>query len=156
MNKKTIKTILSNKKAFYNYLLDTKYIAGIKLLGNEVKSIRLGKVNLDNSYIKFNFDEVFIINMLISKYPFCNIFHNYNENRERKLLLNKREILQIKNKIQTKGFIVIPIRILIIKNLVKIEISLAKGKKKYDKRSLLKEKELDLKIKKMIKKDDYY
>ncbi|WCA22653.1 SsrA-binding protein SmpB [Candidatus Phytoplasma oryzae] len=150
------KTIITNKKVFYNFFLEKKYLAGIKLLGNEVKSIRLGKVNLDNSYIILENNEVFVLNMLVSKYPFINSFLKYDEKRKKKLLLRKKEILQIKNIIQNKGFVIIPIKVFIYNNLLKLEIALAKGKKKYDKRFSIKEKEVELRIKKMIKKEDYY
>ncbi|MDV3168171.1 MAG: SsrA-binding protein SmpB [Candidatus Phytoplasma stylosanthis] len=144
-----IKTILTNKKAFYNYFLEKKYIAGIQLLGNEVKSIRLKKVNFDNSYINIENNEAFVFNMFIFKYDFSNKF-DYEEKRKKKLLLKKKEILQIKNKIQIKDFSAIPVKIISDRNLLKLEIYLAKGKKKYDKRNLLKEKDDQLRIKKSL------
>ncbi|KND62485.1 SsrA-binding protein SmpB [Candidatus Phytoplasma phoenicium] len=145
-----MKKIITNKKAFYDYFLEKKYLAGIQLLGNEVKSIRLGKVNLDNAYVHFKENELFVFNMTVFKYNFCNSF-DYEEKRKKKLLLNKKEILQIKNKMQIKGFSIIPTKILIVRNLIKLEIYLAKGKKKYDKRFELKRKDDDLKIKKTLK-----
>ncbi|WP_153369370.1 SsrA-binding protein SmpB [Candidatus Phytoplasma sacchari] len=151
-----IKTIINNKKAIYNYFLEKKYVAGIKLLGYEVKSIRLGNVNLDNAYIKLYNNEVFIVNMFVSKYHLINTFYKYDEKRNRKLLLKKTEIFQIKQKIQSKGFFVIPTKVFIYKNLIKLEIYLSKSKKKYDKRQTIKEKEIELKIKKMIKNNTYY
>ncbi|WAN63601.1 tmRNA-binding protein SmpB [Candidatus Phytoplasma rubi] len=144
-----IKIILNNKKAFYDYFLDKKYIAGIQLLGNEVKSIRLKKVNLQNSYIKIESNEIFVFNMFVEKYEFCNKF-DYDDKRKKKLLLNKREILQIKKTIQVKGLSVIPTKIISDRNLLKLEIYLARGKKKYDKRLILKKKDDDLKIKKTL------
>ncbi|WP_225696130.1 SsrA-binding protein SmpB [Candidatus Phytoplasma sp. AldY-WA1] len=144
-----IKIILKNKKAFYDYFLDKKYIAGIQLFGNEVKSIRLKKVNLQNSYIKIENNEIFVFNMFVEKYEFCNKF-DYDDKRKKKLLLNKREILQIKNKTQAKGLSVIPTKIISDRNLLKLEIYLAHGKKKYDKRLILKKKDDDLKIKKTL------
>ncbi|WBL31442.1 SsrA-binding protein SmpB [Candidatus Phytoplasma sacchari] len=151
-----IKTIINNKKAIYNYFLEKKYVAGIKLLGYEVKSIRLGNVNLDNAYIKLYNNEIFILNMFVSKYHLINTFYKYDEKRNRKLLLKKTEIFQIKQKIQSKGFFVIPTKVFIYKNLIKLEIYLSKSKKKYDKRQTIKEKEIELKIKKMIKNNTYY
>ncbi|QTX03086.1 SsrA-binding protein [Candidatus Phytoplasma luffae] len=144
-----IKTILANKKAFYDYFLDKKYIAGIKLLGNEVKSIRLKKVNFENSYVNFENNEIFVFNMLISKYNLCNSF-DHDETRKKKLLLNKREILKIKGEIKKKGFSLIPVKIISVRNLLKLEIYLAKGKKKYDKRAVLKEKDDKIRIKKSL------
>ncbi|AYJ01314.1 SsrA-binding protein [Candidatus Phytoplasma ziziphi] len=144
-----IKIILNNKKAFYDYFLDKKYIAGIQLLGNEVKSIRLKKVNLQNAYIKIENNEIFVFNMFVEKYEFCNKF-DYDDKRKKKLLLNKREILQIKNKTQAKGLSIIPTKIISDRNLLKLEIYLARGKKKYDKRLILKKKDDDSKIKKTL------
>ncbi|WP_341266827.1 SsrA-binding protein SmpB [Candidatus Phytoplasma fraxini] len=144
-----IKTILINKKAFYDYFLEKKYVAGIKLLGNEVKAIRLKKVNLDNAYVNVENDEVFVFNMFIDKYVFCNTF-DYDDKRKKKLLLKKREILQIKNKIQIKGLSVVPVKILSDRNLLKLEIYLVRGKKKYDKRAVLKKRDDDAKIKKTL------
>ncbi|MFR0367789.1 SsrA-binding protein SmpB [Candidatus Phytoplasma palmae] len=141
------KTIFKNKKVFYNYFLDKKYLSGIQLFGNEVKSIRLGKVNLEHSYIQIEGSEIFILNMFIEKYIFCNFF-DFDEKRKKKLLLKKKEILQIKNNIQKKGFSVVPTKILSVRNLLKLEIYLAKGKKKYDKRMSLRKKEDERRIKK--------
>jgi SsrA-binding protein len=150
-----IKTIITNKKAFYNYFLDKKYIAGLQLLGNEVKSIRLGKVNLDNAYVIIRRNEVFVVNMIVSKYTFSNMFF-YEEKRDKKLLLNKSEIFQIKNKIQIKSFVIVPTKIYNIKNLLKLEICLAKGKKKFDKRFILKEKDEKSQIKKIMNQNKYF
>ncbi|MDV3167208.1 MAG: SsrA-binding protein SmpB [Vigna little leaf phytoplasma] len=146
-----MRKIIINKKAIYDYFLEKKYLAGLQLLGNEVKSIRLGKVNLDNAYVHFEKDELFVVNMIVTKYNFCNNF-DFEEKRLKKLLLNKREILQIKNKIKIKGFIVIPTKIISVRNLLKLEIYIAKGKKKYDKRLELKQKEDNLRIKKNLDK----
>ncbi|KOR75391.1 SsrA-binding protein [Candidatus Phytoplasma pruni] len=148
------KTVILNKKISYDYFLDKKYCAGIKLLGNEVKSIRLGKVNLDSSYIYFVGDELFVYNMKIAKYDFSNNF-DFEENRKKKLLLKKQEILQIKSKIKLKNFSVIPIKLFLIKNLFKLEFALAQGKKKYDKRADLKKKDDNLRIKKTLKYSEY-
>ncbi|MEZ0180151.1 SsrA-binding protein SmpB ['Camptotheca acuminata' phytoplasma] len=142
-----IKTILVNKKVSYDYFLEKKYVAGIQLLGNEVKSIRLKKVNFDNAYVNCENDEIFVYNMFISKYDFSNKF-DFVENRKKKLLLKKREILQIKNKIKIKGLSVVPTKIISDRNLLKLEIYLVKGKKNYDKRVSLKKKDAVTRIKK--------
>lgn len=144
-----IKIILTNKKAFYDYFLDKKYVAGIQLLGNEVKAIRLKKVNIDNAYINIENNEIFVFNMFIDKYISCNNF-DHDEKRKKKLLLKKREIFQIKSKIKIKGFSVVPVKIISERHLLKLEIYLARGKKKFDKRSILKKKDDDLKIKKTL------
>ncbi|MBS2126406.1 SsrA-binding protein SmpB ['Fragaria x ananassa' phyllody phytoplasma] len=147
-----MKTIITNKKAFHDFCLEKKkYHAGIQLLGSEVKSIRLGKINLTNSYIYVKNQEIFIVNMVVLKYPFSCCLQ-YDENRIKKLLLLKKEIIQIQNKIKTQGFLVIPLKVYFNKNLVKIEIVLAKGKKKHDKRNVLKNKDANLLIQKTLKK----
>ncbi|MBT1576623.1 SsrA-binding protein SmpB ['Elaeagnus angustifolia' witches'-broom phytoplasma] len=146
-----MKTIITNKKAFYDYFLEKKkYQAGIKLLGSEVKSIRIGKINLLNSYIHIKNEEVFIVNMTILKYPFSCCLA-YDENRTKKLLLQKHEIIQIQNKIKTEKLSVIPLKVYFNKNLVKLEIALAKGKKQHDKRNALKDFDAKLRIQKTLK-----
>ncbi|MDV3157438.1 MAG: SsrA-binding protein SmpB [Candidatus Phytoplasma australasiaticum] len=142
--------IIFNKKANYDYFLDKKYLAGIQLLGNEVKSIRLGQVHLDNSYVCIDNNELFVINMKITKYSCSNDF-DYIDNRKKKLLLKKKEILQIKNKIKTHNLSIIPIKIFNQRNLFKLEIALARGKKKYDKRQDLKHKDELMYTKKILK-----
>ncbi|MDV3189205.1 MAG: SsrA-binding protein SmpB, partial [Pigeon pea little leaf phytoplasma] len=137
-------------KANYDYFLDKKYSAGIQLLGNEVKSIRLGQVHLDNSYVCLDNNELFVINMKITKYSCSNDF-DHIDNRKKKLLLKKKEILQIKNKIKTHNFVLIPIKIFNQHNLFKLEIALARGKKKYDKRQDLKHKDELMYTKKILK-----
>ncbi|MDO7983639.1 MAG: SsrA-binding protein SmpB [Pigeon pea little leaf phytoplasma] len=142
--------VIFNKKANYDYFLDKKYSAGIQLLGNEVKSIRLGQVHLDNSYVCLDNNELFVINMKITKYSCSNDF-DHIDNRKKKLLLKKKEILQIKNKIKTHNFVLIPIKIFNQHNLFKLEIALARGKKKYDKRQDLKHKDELMYTKKILK-----
>ncbi|MDV3190040.1 MAG: SsrA-binding protein SmpB [Candidatus Phytoplasma australasiaticum] len=142
--------VIFNKKANYDYFLDKKYSAGIQLLGNEVKSIRLGQVHLDNSYVCIDNNELFVINMKITKYSCSNDF-DHIDNRKKKLLLKKKEILQIKNKIKTHNLAIIPIKIFNQHNLFKLEIALARGKKKYDKRQDLKNKDELMYTKKILK-----
>ncbi|CAP18515.1 SsrA-binding protein [Candidatus Phytoplasma mali] len=145
--KKNFKIITVNKKAEYDYFLEKKYYAGIKLLGCEIKSIRLGKVNIQNAHIFIKNNEIFIMNMLIDKYKLsCDLF--FQEKREKKLLLNKKEIIQIKNKMKIQSLTTIPVKLYLDKHLAKLEIALAKGKKKYDKRNDLKEKTIKLDLKK--------
>ncbi|MDO8030217.1 SsrA-binding protein SmpB ['Planchonia careya' phytoplasma] len=142
--------VIFNKKVNYDYFLDKKYSAGIQLLGNEVKSIRLGQVHLDNSYVCIDNNELFVINMKITKYSCSNDF-DHIDNRKKKLLLKKKEILQIKNKIKTHNLAIIPIKIFNQRNLFKLEIALVRGKKKYDKRQDLKNKDELMYTKKILK-----
>ena len=137
--KNSVKII--NKKAKYEYILNDSYISGIVLTGSEIKSIRNSKVSIRESFCKFINDELFIINMNIEKYGFSND-ETYNAKKPRKLLLNKKELSKLKKSIQQKGSSIIPYKIFINeKGLAKLEIFTATGKKLYEKRSSIKEKE---------------
>ena len=134
------KTIAENRKARHEYELFDRYEAGLSLKGTEIKSIRKGKVQLKDAYISFYGNEAYIKGMHISPYEFGNIF-NHEETRDRKLLLHKNEIRKLEQAARLKGYTVVPTRIYLSKGLAKLEIALAKGKKQYDKRQSLKEKE---------------
>ncbi len=138
---------IKNRKALYDYLISDTYEAGIVLTGTEIKSIRDGKANLKDSYAIVRNGEVFILNMHISHYENGNIF-NHNETRTRKLLLHKNEILKIKDKISIKGYTLVPIKLYFSKNKAKILLGIGKGKKIYDKREALKEKDINRQIRK--------
>jgi len=130
-----------NRKAKYEYLLNDSYTSGIVLTGSEIKSIRNSKVSIRESFCKFTNDELFIINMNIEKYGFSND-ETYNPKKPRKLLLNKKELSKLKKSIQQKGSSIIPYKIFINdKGLAKLEIFTATGKKLYDKRASIKDKE---------------
>lgn len=139
-----------NKKAGFDYFLETKYEAGIELVGTEVKSIKLGKVSIKESFVRIIKGEVYIMNMHISSYKFGNI-NNTNETRVRKLLLNKKEITKLNEKIKEKGYTIVPVSIYSKNRLIKLEIALAKGKKNYDKREVLKKKTIQREIDKSYK-----
>ena len=138
---------IKNRKALYDYSISDTYEAGIVLTGTEIKSIRDGKANLKDSYAIVRNGEVFILNMHISHYENVNIF-NHNETRTRKLLLHKNEILKIKDKISIKGYTLVPIKLYFSKNKAKILLGIGKGKKIYDKREALKEKDINRQIRK--------
>jgi SsrA-binding protein len=132
---------IKNKKAYYEYLIIDKYTAGLQLTGTEIKSIRLGKVSLSDSYCSFKGDELFVINMHIAEYAF-GTHYNHEPKRDRKLLLTKRELKKLTIKVKEKGFTIIPTFLFVNdKGLAKIEIAVAKGKKLYDKRETLKTKD---------------
>ena len=135
MEKKSKDFVLeaNNKKAYFDYFIEDKYEAGIELYGTEVKSIRMGKVSIKESYIKIDKNEVFIYNMHISPYEKGNIF-NRDPIRVRKLLLHRSEINKLAGKITEKGYTIVPLQVYIKHGLAKIEIGLGKGKKNYDKR----------------------
>ena len=136
-----MKLISSNRKASYEYFLLDKYQAGISLLGSEVKSIRANGVNLEDSYVVIRGTNVYLKNMYIKPYEKTTVFAA-DEKRDRKLLLNKREILKLSRELTDVGLTIVPTKIYFEKNLVKLEIALAKGKKLYDKRESIKQKEL--------------
>lgn len=139
-----------NRKARFDYEIFDTYEAGIVLKGTEVKSIRNGKANLKDSYAIIKNDEVFLLNMHISAYENGNIF-NHEETRTRKLLLHKKEIKKIKNKIELQGFTLVPIKLYFSKNCAKVLIGIAKGKKTYDKREDLKKKDMLRNVQKELK-----
>ena len=139
-----------NRQASFNYFIEDTYEAGIVLTGTEIKSIRAGKCNIKDSYIRIKNNEVFIINMYIAKYDNGNIF-NHDENRTRKLLLNKKEILKLNNKINLEGYTLIPLKIYFVKSRAKVLIGVCKGKKNYDKREAIKEKDIEREINKNAK-----
>jgi SsrA-binding protein len=133
--------VIKNKKASHDYEFLEKYIAGIKLYGTEIKSIRLGKANLVDSYCLFHDGELFLKGMHISEYWWGNL-NNHDPLRERKLLLTKRELNKIDRKIKESGLTIIVIKVFINdRGLAKAEIAIAKGKKEYDKRETLKKKD---------------
>ena len=142
---------IKNKKAFFDYFIEDKYEAGIVLTGTEIKSIRKGSANLKDSYARIKNSEVFLTNMFISTYEEGNRF-NHDERRERKLLLNKKEIYKIRDKIEKEGYSLIPVRLYLKNGRAKLEIGIAKGKKNYDKRQSLKEKYIKREMQKTMNK----
>lgn len=146
------KLIANNKKAYFDYFIEDKWEAGIELYGTEVKSVRMGKASVKESYIKIDKNEVFIYNMHISPYEKGNIF-NRDPIRVRRLLLHRAEINKLAGKTAEKGYTIVPLQVYIKNGLVKVEIGLGKGKKLYDKRAdiakkdLRRENERDFKIK---------
>ena len=135
-----IRIIAKNKKARHDFFIEETYEAGISLVGTEVKSIRMGKVNLKDSFAQVKRGELFVLNMHISPYEKGNIF-NKDPLRVRKLLFHKKEILKIFGKMKEQGITVVPLQVYFSGSLVKIEIGLAKGKKLYDKRETIAKKD---------------
>jgi len=141
---------INNRKATYNYFIENTYEAGIALKGTEIKSIREGSANLQDSYAVIRKNEVFLLNMYVSHYKEGNQF-NHEERRTRKLLLHKNEILKISNKINTEGYTLIPLKLYFKRNKVKILLGLAKGKKIFDKRETIKKRDLEREARKEAK-----
>ena len=136
-----IKIVCQNKKARHDYFIDDVFEAGLVLLGPEVKSLRQGRASLVDSYARIKKGEVFLHNMHITPYAFAH-HAQLDPRRVRKLLLNKREINRLIGKTEEKGYTLIPTKVYFTRGRAKVEIALAKGKRKYDKRRALKEKEL--------------
>lgn len=144
------KLIQQNKKAFFDYFIEETFEAGISLAGSEVKSIKMGKVNLKDSYCSIDKGEIFLKNCFVTSYEKGSYF-NKDEKRPRKLLLHRYEINKLTGKIKEKGYTLIPTKIYFSGNFVKVQIALAKGKHTYDKRATIKEKEIKRTVERQIK-----
>lgn len=134
------KIICNNKKAFHNYFIEEKFEAGMVLRGTEVKSLRLGKANLNDSFALVKNGEAFLNNLHISPYDFGNR-ENHDPERVRKLLLHRKEIDKLHSKVREQGYSLVPLRLYFKNGLVKVEMGLAKGKKLYDKREDMKKED---------------
>ncbi len=132
---------IKNKKASFDYFIEDTYECGIVLTGTEIKSIRKGSANLKDSYARVKNNEVFLTNMFISTYEEGNRF-NHDERRERKLLLHKKEIYKIRDKVEREGYSLVPVKLYLKEGKAKILLGVAKGKKLYDKRQSIKEKDI--------------
>ena len=141
---------INNRKAKYDYEILSTIECGIVLTGTEIKSIRNGNANLKDSYAVIKGNEVFILGMHISEYKEGNIF-NHDEKRTRKLLLHKKEILKLFNKVELDGNTLVPIKLYFKGNKAKILLGLAKGKKTYDKRETIKQRDINREVQKQLK-----
>jgi len=146
------KIVCQNRKARHDYSIDEIYEAGIVLTGPEVKSLRESRASLSDTYARIKDGELFLYNMHITPYPFA---HNLNLDpiRSRKLLMQKREIKRLIGKTEEKGYSLIPLSIYLLRGIIKVELALAKGKRKYDKRHALREKEMKRELEQLKKKD---
>ena len=144
------KNVAENRKARHEYELYDRFEAGMELKGTEIKSIRLGKVQMKDSYISIIHGEAYIKGLHISPYEFGNRF-NHDETRDRRLLLHKNEILKLDQYTRIKGYTIVPVRMYLSKGLAKLEIALAKGKNLHDKRESQKAKDAKREIEKAMK-----
>lgn len=151
--KKGVRQIAENRKARHEYFIEDTYECGLALVGTEVKSIRAGKVNLKDSYAQVKNGEAFLIGMHVSPYEQGNIF-NADPFRQRKLLLHKQEIRKLQSLAQAEGYSLIPLRLYLRDGLVKLELAVAKGKKLYDKRHDLAERDAKRDIERRMKNVD--
>lgn len=142
---------IKNRSAYYEYYIDDKYVAGIALLGTEVKSLRAGRASFNDSYCLFQKGELWIKSLHIAEYSHGTV-NNHDPVRDRKLLLTKRELKKLEAKIKEKGYTIIPLRIFFTdKNLAKVEIGLGKGKKLHDKRETIKQRDTERELKRYTK-----
>ncbi len=148
--KKQESAVATNRKAFHDYFIEETLEAGVVLQGTEVKSLRAGLANLTDSYALVKKDEVFLFNATISPYPFGNIM-NHDPLRTRKLLMHREEIRKLIGKMTQKGYTLIPLKIYFVRGKAKVLIGMAKGKKAFDKRDTIKEKESKREVERAIK-----
>ena len=143
---------IKNKKAYFEYHILDKYTAGLKLLGTEIKSIRDGKANLNDAFCTFLSEELFVRNLHIAEYSHGS-FYNHEAKRDRVLLLNKKELKKLKEKSEEKGFTIVPLALFISeRGFAKLEIGLAQGKKTFDKRETMKERDSKIEMERALKK----
>ena len=132
---------IKNKKAYFNYFIVDEFEAGLVLVGTEIKSVRKGSIDISDAYIRIKDNEAYIINMFIEKYDSGSIF-NHDPSRERKLLLHKKEIKKLLEKVKREGYSIIPLKVYIKNGRAKVLIGVARGKKLYDNRASIKERDL--------------
>lgn len=145
------KTLIQNRKAYHNYEILEKYEAGIELRGFEVKSLKSGKGSLEGVYVSPRNNELYLINFDISPYQAKNVGFNYNSKRERRLLLKRKEINYLIGKLKEKGLTIVPLRVYLKNRLVKVEIALVRGLKKYEKKEKIKKREFEREKKRFLK-----
>ena len=137
-----VKLLLLNKKARFNYFIDETLECGIELQGTEVKSLRENRFSFGDSYARIKDGQLYLIGFHISPYPFGNL-HNHEPERERKLLIHKEEIRKLRKKVEEKGFTLVPIKVYLKNGLIKVELGICRGKKLYDKRETIKQRDLE-------------
>ena len=145
--------IIKNKNAYFSYQILEKFEAGVSLIGQEVKSIKSGRASLKGAYVSVRNNEVFLINCTIPPYQPANAPQNYNSARPRKLLLNRKEIRYLIGKTQEKGLTLVPLSVYTKKGKIKLEIALAKGKKKADKRESIRKRDAEREIRRALKEE---
>jgi SsrA-binding protein len=146
-----VKVIATNRKAFHNYHVGDSVEAGVELTGSEIKSVRIGRVNLGDAYVRPENGELWLLNAHIARYD-ASSYLNHEPTRPRKLLLHRKEINTLSGKVAEKGLTLVPVRLYIKGHLAKVEIALAKGKKLYDKRESISRRELDRELDRTTKR----
>ena len=147
----TMKTVATNRKAYHNYHIEDSIEAGIALTGTEIKSIRAGRVNLGDAYVRAEAGELWLVNAHIARYEAAS-YLSHEPTRPRKLLLHRKQIDSLASKVKEKGFTLVPIRLYIKDSVAKVEVALARGKRQYDKRESIARREADRTIGRALKK----
>jgi SsrA-binding protein len=145
-----IKQVAANRKALHDYIIEDRYEAGIALTGTEIKSLRASRVNLRDGYVQLRNGEAWLMNVHISPYDFGNR-ENHEPKRERKLLLHRREIRKLQGKVAERGWTIVPLRVYLKEGRAKVEIALARGKRLYDKRDAVAERDMDRELQRAVK-----
>lgn len=145
------KIIADNKKAYYDYTIEDKFVAGLVLEGAEIKSVRNGRVNLKDSYVIIKNGEVFLLGAHITEYDKMDTLKKVDPLRTRKLLLTKTEIKKLERKVKIKGYTIVPTKMMFVNNLAKLEIGVAKGKELYNKKQSIKEKDIKREMDRQLK-----
>jgi SsrA-binding protein len=149
-----VKTVASNRKALFEYFIEDKFEAGIALTGTEIKSARAGRVNLRDGFVLIRNGEAYLINVHISPYDFGNR-ENHEPRRERRLLLHKQEIRKLQSKVSERGWTVVPLDMHLVKGRAKVEIALVRGKRQYDRKDAVAERDADRELRRELKDRDW-
>jgi SsrA-binding protein len=144
------KQVAANRKAMHDYTIEDAYEAGVVLTGTEIKSVRAGRVNLRDGYVQIKEGEAWLLNVHISPYDFGNR-ENHEPKRERKLLLHRQEIRRLQSKVNERGWTIVPLRVYLKEGRAKVEIALARGKRLYDKRDAVAERDMDRDLQRAVK-----
>jgi SsrA-binding protein len=144
------KQVAANRKAMHDYTIEDAYEAGVVLTGTEIKSVRAGRVNLRDGYVQIKDGEAWLLNVHISPYDFGNR-ENHEPKRERKLLLHRQEIRRLQSKVNERGWTIVPLRVYLKEGRAKVEIALARGKRLYDKRDAVAERDMDRDLQRAVK-----
>ncbi len=147
-----VKVIAQNKKARFDYFVEETYECGIVLVGTEVKSVKAGNVSFADSFAEIINGELWMRNFHISEYAYSSVF-NHNPDRQKKLLVHKEELKRIRRKVEEKGYTLIPLDFFLKHGIVKITLGICKGKKQYDKRETIKERDINRELSREFKKD---
>jgi len=144
------KVVASNRKAYHDYFLEDTYEAGIVLTGTEIKSVRAGRVNLRDGFVQIRQGEAWLVNVHISPYDFGNR-ENHEPRRDRKLLLHRQEIRKLQSKVSERGWTIVPLKMYLKDGRAKVEIALVRGKRRYDKKDAIAERDADRELRRTIK-----